>query len=495
MAGRPTGAVVKQFQVLFDHGAIGALSDGQLLQRFIEQRDEAAEVAFAALVARHGPMVLRLCRQVIGDEHEAQDAAQTVFIILARRAGSIQRHDSMASWLYRVARRIATRARVAAARRREVEWQGCLVAAQHGDDAGQTCPQPELYEELDRLPERYRAPLVLCLLEGLTHDEAARRLRCPVRTVETRLLRGRARLRERLVRRGLVPSAVLAAATLGATAALPAAWTTRTIRAVIAFTTGHLAAVGIASAPALVLAEGVLNTMFLKKLGMVATSVVILGGFVVAGGLWARPEAARTSPAPLPPSALPAAVPPKSNPPEREPLHPDLFVVQAKAERPDDGPRELALDDGKMKGKRSIAGGGHAVRFDAPAEGWMLTAVRVHGSRYGYPRPPKEDFKVFVCDDRMKLIAEFAFPYSKFGRGESKWVTLDIKPTELPKTFMLGVDFDPTQTKGVYVSHDSEGSGRSVVGLPGDESQPFKQGDWLIRAKIAPAKKKGATAG
>ncbi len=228
--------------------------------------------------------------------------------------------------------------------------------------------------------------------------------------------------------------------------------------------------------------------MFLKKVGMVATSVLILGGSVIAGGLWVRPEAAQTSPAPSPRSAPAPAVPPKSHTPEREPLHPDPVAVQNKADRPDDGPRELALDDGKMKGKRSIAGGGHAVRFEAPGEGWMLTAVRIHGSRYGYPRPPQEDFKVFLCDDRMKLIAEFALPYSKFEWGEAKWVTLNIKPTKLPKAFTLGVNFNPTQTKGVYLSHDSEGTGRSVVGLPGDESRPFKQGDWLIRAKIVPGK-------
>ena len=92
-------------------------------------RSRRTEDAFAALVERHGPMVVRLCRQVIGDEHEAQDAAQAAFLVLARRAGSIQRHDSVASWLYRVARRVAIRARVAAARRRETEWRGALMAA------------------------------------------------------------------------------------------------------------------------------------------------------------------------------------------------------------------------------------------------------------------------------------------------------------------------------------------------------------------------------
>jgi Sigma-70, region 4 len=133
------------------------------------------------------------------------------------------------------------------------------------DDCGQTVPQTELYEELDRLPERYRVPLVLCHLEGLTHEQAAQRLRCPVRTVETRLLRGRARLRERLIRRGLVPSAVLAGAKSAASAALPAPWMEATVRAGIAITGGHGMGIGMVSVPAVALAEGVLNAMFLKR--------------------------------------------------------------------------------------------------------------------------------------------------------------------------------------------------------------------------------------
>ena len=105
MVERSAGAVRKHLQALFDHGAIGGQSDGQLLERFVLHRDEVAEIAFAALVERHGPMVLRVCRQIIGEEHEAQDAAQTVFLVLARRSGSIRRRDSMASWLYSVAHR------------------------------------------------------------------------------------------------------------------------------------------------------------------------------------------------------------------------------------------------------------------------------------------------------------------------------------------------------------------------------------------------------
>jgi RNA polymerase sigma-70 factor (ECF subfamily) len=478
MAGRSTGAVLKDLRILFDQGTIGGLRDGQLLERFAAERDEAA---FAALVERHGPMILRLCRQVIGDEHEAQDAAQAAFLVLARQARSIRQRDSVASWLYRVARRIACQSRVSAARRRETEWRAAALASHRVDDGDHRIPQTELYEELDRLPERYRSPLVLCYLEGLTHEQAAQRLRCPVRTVETRLLRGRARLRERLLRLGVVPSAVLAVAARTAPTALPAAWRDATIRAGIFFTQSHAAATGTVSATAVHLAKGVLDTMYLKALGRAATSLLILGGLAAGGGLWTRQIAARSAPS--------TAVVPVIAAEATSRLDPELVAEQTKADRPKDAARELALDDGQMKGRRSIADSGHAVRLEAPAEGegWMLTAVRIHGSRYGYPQPPRENFKVFLCDDQFRPIAEFAFPYSKFERGNPKWVTLEVKPTKVPKTFILGVGFNPTQTKGVYLSHDGQGSGRSLVGLPGEESQPFIQGDWLIRAKVVPA--------
>jgi RNA polymerase sigma factor (sigma-70 family) len=488
MMGRSAGDVLKHMQTLFDHGAIGGLGDGQLLERFVQHRDEGAESAFAALVERHGPMVLRLCRQVIGDEHEAQDAAQMVFLVLARRSGSIRRSDSIASWLYRVARRIATRARITAARRREIEWRVALMAVHRVDDGGQTVPQTELYEELDRLPERYRVPLVLCHLEGLTHEQAAQRLRCPVRTVETRLLRGRARLRERLLRRGLVASAVLASATRAASAALPAAWVEATVCAGIAIAGGQAAAIGTVSMPVVFLAEGVLNAMYLKKVGLIATSLLFLSGLAAGGVLWPRQDLPEVSPALAAPTSPTQGIPAEPAAPETGTPNPNPVAVQTKADRPKDSARELALDDGKMKGRRSIAGGGHAVRFEAPGEGWKLTAVRVHGSRYGYPRPPREDFKVFLCDDQFQRIAEFAFPYSTFKRGDATWVTLEVKPTKVPMTFVLGVDFDPTQTKGVYLSHDGQGSGRSFTGLPGERFRPFEQGDWLIRAKVLPDK-------
>ena len=128
--------LVKQMETLFRSGTAAGLSDGQLLERFVQHGDESAEAAFAALVDRHGAMVLRVCRQVLGDEHDAQDASQATFLVLARRAGSIGRRESVASWLHGVALRVAARARLAAARRRARERRGAQsMAARHADES------------------------------------------------------------------------------------------------------------------------------------------------------------------------------------------------------------------------------------------------------------------------------------------------------------------------------------------------------------------------
>ncbi len=154
-------------------------------------------------------------------------------------------------------------------------------------------------------------------------------------------------------------------------------------------------------------------------------------------------------------------------------------------------PRELAIDNGKPAGKRSIAGGGHAVTLETPGPGWYLTKVRIFGSRYGHPRPPKEDFSVWLCDEDGQVIREFKFPYGKFARGNPKWVILATEPTEVPQRFVICVGFNPTGTKGVFVHHDSgpgvggnDEGGPSRVGLPGRLGDAMSEGDWMIRALI-----------
>src|SRR5262249_33878057 len=149
------------------------------------------ELAFAELVERHGPMVLRVCRGVLVDRHDAQDAFQATFLVLACRARSIRGRDSLGPWLHGVAHRVASKARVQAAQRRARELRAAESKRTSEPESGPRDLWPVLSEELARLPEKYRAPVVLCYLENLTHDEAAERLRWPVGTVRGRLARAR----------------------------------------------------------------------------------------------------------------------------------------------------------------------------------------------------------------------------------------------------------------------------------------------------------------
>jgi RNA polymerase sigma-70 factor (ECF subfamily) len=154
-------------------------------------------------------------------------------------------------------------------------------------------------------------------------------------------------------------------------------------------------------------------------------------------------------------------------------------------------PTELALDDGKSAGRKSIAGSGHAVAFEAPADGSRLSAVKVFGSRYGAQQPPAEDFHVYLCDGDGKQIKDFPFAYKTFLRGGERWVTLKLpEATEVPKNFIVCVVFNPTATKGVFVHHDAKPDGDSRTGLPGELNDAFDKGDWMIRAIVeAPAAK------
>ena len=204
------GGLLQDVRTLFDTGTTGGLTDGELLGRLADgpARDDAAGPAFAALMDRHGPMVLRVCRSILRDEHDAQDAFQATFLVLVRRADAVRRQESVGSWLHGVALRVAAHARAGMARRRRHERCAGELAVT-ADRSGAEGVSPELaailQEELGRLPERYRAAFVLCYLEGHTCEAAAARLGWPVGTVKSRLARGRERLRGRLIRRGLVP--------------------------------------------------------------------------------------------------------------------------------------------------------------------------------------------------------------------------------------------------------------------------------------------------
>jgi len=187
---------------------VGALTDDDLVERFLGQGGEEAEDAFRELVVRHGPMVLGVCRHVLDQHQDAEDAFQATFLVLARKAGSIRDRRVLGSWLYEVAYRIAVRARAHAVRRRTQERQGAEMSVTAPEyDAGWNELRPVLHEEVNRLPEKYRTPVVLCYLEGKTNEEVAQMLRWPVGTVKGRLSRARELLRSRLTRRGLALSA------------------------------------------------------------------------------------------------------------------------------------------------------------------------------------------------------------------------------------------------------------------------------------------------
>jgi hypothetical protein len=150
--------------------------------------------------------------------------------------------------------------------------------------------------------------------------------------------------------------------------------------------------------------------------------------------------------------------------------------------------RELAFDDDKPAGKSSIAGGGHAVRFRVSDDSWYVTKIEVHGSRYGARTPPKEKFRLWLCDAKFNSIASYEFDYGQFELAKPNWVALTTEPTNVPAEFIVCVGFNPAATKGVFVSHDGKRDGESLTGLPGKEPANFARGDWLIRVHVDQSK-------
>ncbi len=307
MAIERSDATLTHLRTLWSEGALGSLGDGDLLARFVVQRGDAAEAAFAALVERHAPMVFLVCRQMLRDEHDAQDASQATFLVLAKKARTIKKPEALGSWLHGVAVRVSAKAKVAAARRRSHERRGGEMAARFDCEWTLGDPCPELHDAIDRLPERYRLPVVLCYLEGLTHDQAAQQLGWPLGTVESRLARARDRLRERLTRRGAIPGVAVAGIRSLADAAgtaIPSGWIKATARSATQFAEGK-AATAVVSADVAFLTQGTLKTMALTQLKLVMAYT--LAAAVGATGVLALVRAAS---APSPESRRMAALPP-----------------------------------------------------------------------------------------------------------------------------------------------------------------------------------------
>ncbi len=279
MARRQLPVASRHLGMLFDVGAIGGLTDRQLLEQFSRGHREMAEAAFTILVERHGPMVMRVCRGVLGDSHDVHDTFQATFLVLVRKAGSLWVRDSLGPWLHGVAFRVATKAKVAAARRNAHERRAAEAAeAWRGSENDTLCST--LHEEVDRLPLKYRAPIVLCYLEGLSQEGAAAVLGWPVGTVSGRLARARDLLRTRMVKRGLAPSAVAVAGLLSATeASATTPLSESVIKAVVSLVAERSA--GVAPAAVAALAKECMRMMTMSRLKIAA--ILLVAGVAALG--------------------------------------------------------------------------------------------------------------------------------------------------------------------------------------------------------------------
>jgi RNA polymerase sigma factor (sigma-70 family) len=277
-------------QSIFQGESVSGLSEWQLLERYVERRDE---VAFEALVTRHGPMVLGVCRRLLGGSPEAEDAFQATFLVLVRRARDLRPRDAIGPWLYGVATRVAARARAQVARHRRFQASGLDLPV---PDQPGGAVDPDLVEildqELSRLPGKYRSPVVLCYLEGRTHEEAARDLQWPLGTVKGRLSRARELLRSRLARRGFAPSAgvmgVLSSPDLRTVLDRPLVGSTvgASARMAAGQAVAHVVSRSITS-----LVEGVLATMFFSKIKWAALAAVATGFAFTSAAVLGRQDA------------------------------------------------------------------------------------------------------------------------------------------------------------------------------------------------------------
>jgi len=285
-----SAAILRDIQTLFEAGTAGGLSDRQLLERFAARRDASSEAAFEGLVLRHGPMVLRVCRNVLRDRAAAEDAFQATFLVLVRRKDSIRRLESVGGWLYGVACRVAARAQVEAARRRATEQRAALRAIEvvdptDGHELDGAGLGPVVQEEVRRLPGKYRAVVALCYWEGLTHEQAAAQLGCPLGTVRSRLARARGLLHRRLTRRGLAPLAGVVAASFDSASAravasrlgsVPPELVHATIRAAAQVAAGQAMA-RVASGVVVSLVQRLVWSMTMIKINSVVVGVILVG--------------------------------------------------------------------------------------------------------------------------------------------------------------------------------------------------------------------------
>jgi RNA polymerase sigma factor (sigma-70 family) len=391
MAGARLGAALRHIQCLFSDGSATGASDTQLLGRFAVDRDEGA---FAALMARHGPMVMTVCRGVLRDSLDAEDAFQATFLVLARKAGSVWADGQLGGWLHRVAYRIAVRASVDAARRRAHERQAAEVSAMNASRINSEDDlHPALHEELARLPAKLRGPVVLCYLEGLTHAQAALQLRCGEATLRRRLAGARDRLRNRLVRRGFAPTA--SAMVLSNAREAPAVSTVvaeATLRAAVRVASGEVIAVVAGARLAVLTSVGL--TMMTEGGKATAYVALAVAAFACAGAgiaVFGEKHAGGSTRVGVEPVARPQAPP------------------QAKAEPP---PNKSSAQKHAIKGSVIGPGGGPLADATVFWFGHPWSSRSAGAMPKGFKERPEDQLKTLATTStdgggRFELAAEF----------------------------------------------------------------------------------------
>ncbi len=423
MAIDTLGAALRQINRLFAGGVVTGLADSQLLERFAAGDDAAA---FEVLVARHGPMVLSVCRGILKDPNDAEDAFQATFLILVKKSGTIRGRVALGPWLYRVAYRVALRANAATARRRQCERRAGAMAAANSvsGPSGPDETLQTLHEEIARLPETLRRALILCDLQRIPRARAADELRLSESTLQRRLNEGRERLKARLIRRGLAHEGGMLGAVFlrEAQIAVPAAWGQATVRAAMA-TVNHAMTAGAVSAAAKDLSREVLKTMLLQKLTF--ASVAILAAGLVAWGSSAALVSLQQAPSPK----LAA----RPNP---------ALQQKANTAAPQPEPNPLATPGKVAFHGRVLAPDGRPV---PGAKLYMTTA-------WGYPQEPSPspEYATTGPDGRFRfavLEAEFGDQYTvvaatapNYGAG---WVMVSPEGQRDDLTIRLAVDDVP----------------------------------------------------
>ena len=303
MATGKDGTVGRRLQTLFDGGVVRELTDGQLLERFVTDPGEGGELAFAALVERHGPMVLRVARGVA--PNDARDVFQATFLVLVAKARGLWVRDSLGPWLHQVAYRTASCRRSSAARRRRLDRRAAIIEGVERPEEGDDDLAHVLHEEINRLPERFRVAVVLCDLEGHTHEQAALALGWPVGTVKSRQARARERLRDRLTRRGAAPGLGLPAIRPDLGPTLSMTLVDSTTAAAVRFVLPRAVVPGTVAA----LAREVIRAMTILRWAKAAPFLLALGVVASGTGLIAQNQADKSGDTPKPveqPQAAPA---------------------------------------------------------------------------------------------------------------------------------------------------------------------------------------------